>query len=182
MPISYTDINTLMAFSSDYKQKIGDRPEDQATRGVRNIFLFGVFFSRFIFYRGSPLFFLLFLISMFDVGNSTAFDNCYNKHYNENIYYAMGGYEMSTALKTERITILGTPDFKRFLTQEARREGVSLSQLVRQRCEKKSTNKDEELLAALMKEVGEATTRAKSSLEKGLNDAEKVLAEIRRAA
>ena len=89
---------------------------------------------------------------------------------------------MSTAVKTERITILGTPDFKKFLAQEAKKEGVSLSQLVRQRCEKKSSNKDEELLAALMKEVGEATAKAQYSLEKGLLDAEKVLAEIRRAA
>ena len=38
------------------------------------------------------------------------------------------------AAKTERITILGTPDFKAFLAREAKKEGVSLSQLVRQRC------------------------------------------------
>lgn len=89
---------------------------------------------------------------------------------------------MATAVKTERITILGTPDFKEFLTREAKKEGVSLSQLVRQRCEKKpANNEDEELLAALVKEVGAATARAKLSLEKGLCDAEKVLAEIRRA-
>ena len=90
---------------------------------------------------------------------------------------------MTTAVKTERITILGTPDFKEFLTREAKKEGVSLSQLVRQRCEKKpANNEDEELLAALVKEVGAATARAKLSLEKGLRDAEKVLAEIRRTA
>ena len=90
---------------------------------------------------------------------------------------------MTTAVKTERITILGTPDFKEFLTREAKNEGVSLSQLVRQRCEKKPANyEDEELLAALVKEIGAATARAKLSLEKGLGDAEKVLAEIRRAA
>ena len=84
------------------------------------------------------------------------------------------------AIKTERITILGTPDFKAFLIREAKKEGVSLSQLVRQRCEKKpEVNEDEELLAALVKEVGEATARAKDSLEKGLDDAEQVLAEIR---
>ena len=89
---------------------------------------------------------------------------------------------MTTAVKTERITILGTPDFKEFLTREAKKEGVSLSQLVRQRCEKKpANNEDEELLAALVKEVGAATVRAKLSLEKGLGDAEKVLAEIRSA-
>ena len=86
------------------------------------------------------------------------------------------------AAKTARITILGTPDFKKFLTREAKKEGVSLSQLVRQRCEKMPVNsEDEELLAALVKEVGEATARAKASLEKGLADAEQVLAEIRSA-
>ena len=86
------------------------------------------------------------------------------------------------AVKTARITILGTPDFKAFLTREAKKEGVSLSQLVRQRCEKKPVNsEDEELLSTLLKEVGEATTRARASLEKGLADAEHVLAEIRSA-
>ena len=86
---------------------------------------------------------------------------------------------MKAAVKTKRITILGTPEFKEFLTREAKQEGVSLSQLVRQRCEKKPQNKDEELLAALIEEVGAATAKAKLSLEKGLADAEKVLAEIR---
>ena len=86
-------------------------------------------------------------------------------------------------VKTERITILGTPDFKDFLNREAKREGVSLSQLVRQRCEKKPTNnEDEELLAVLVKEVRAATAKAKVSLEKGLADVEQVLTEIRRAA
>lgn len=84
--------------------------------------------------------------------------------------------------KTERITILGTPEFKNFLALEAKKEGVSLSQLVRQRCEKKpASSEDEELLAALVKEVRAATAKAKVSLEKGLADAEQVLAEIRRA-
>ena len=84
--------------------------------------------------------------------------------------------------KTERITILGTPDFKKFLKREAKREGVSLSQLVRKRCEKKpTTSEDEELLAVLVEEVGAATSKAKVSLEKGLAEAEQVLTEIRSA-
>jgi hypothetical protein len=86
------------------------------------------------------------------------------------------------SVKTERITILGSPDFKAFLVREAKKEGVSLSQLVRQRCEKKPVNsEDEELLAALVKEVNEATAKAKASLEKGLADAEQALAEMRSA-
>jgi len=90
--------------------------------------------------------------------------------------------EFNMAVKSARITILGTPDFKAFLTREAKKEGVSLSKLVRQRCAKKPENsEDEELLAALVKEVGEATAKAKTSLEKGLADAEQALAEIRSA-
>jgi hypothetical protein len=90
--------------------------------------------------------------------------------------------EFNMAVKTERITILGSPDFKAFLIREAKKEGVSLSQLVRQRCEKKPvSSEDEELLTTLVKEVGKATARAKVSLEKGLADAKQALAEIRGA-
>ncbi len=84
--------------------------------------------------------------------------------------------------KTARITFLSTPDFKDFLAAEAEREGTSVAELIRQRCEKKPVDtEDEELLLALAKEVSEATARAKRSLDKGLADAEKALKEIRRA-
>ncbi|TKB28234.1 hypothetical protein FCL47_01700 [Desulfopila sp. IMCC35006] len=87
------------------------------------------------------------------------------------------------SVKTERITILGTPDFKAFLTREAKKEGVSLSQLVRERCRQKpATTEDEELLSLLVAEVVQATAKAKVSLERGLADAEKILTEIRKAA
>ena len=87
------------------------------------------------------------------------------------------------SVKTERITILGTPEFKAFLTREAKKEGISLSQLVRERCRQKpADNEDEELLSLLVAEVVQATTRAKVSLERGLADAEKILTELRKAA
>ena len=84
------------------------------------------------------------------------------------------------AVQTERITILGTPDFKAFLAKEAKREGISMSELVRQRCTLGSAGKDAELLTALVAEVSEATAKAKVSLEKGLQDVDQVLQEIRR--
>ncbi len=87
---------------------------------------------------------------------------------------------MKAAAKTERITILGTPEFKAYLIREAKREGISVSQFVRQRCENKPQTQDEEILATLVKEVGAATARASASLEKGLSDVELVLAELRR--
>ena len=80
--------------------------------------------------------------------------------------------------QTARTTILTTPDFKVWLSQEAQKEGVSVSELVRQRCKAKP-NKDEVLLSALVAEVRKATQKAKVSLTKGLNDAESVLAELR---
>ena len=83
------------------------------------------------------------------------------------------------SVKTERITILGTPAFKAFLRREAKKEGVSVSQLVRERCEGKSADADEETLALLVAEVRGATRKARQSLAKGLNDAKKTLAELR---
>ncbi len=89
---------------------------------------------------------------------------------------------METAVKTERITILGTPEFKAYLIREAKREGISVSQFVRQRCENKPQTQDEEMLATLLEQVKAATTKASTSLEKGLSDARLVLAELRRKA
>ncbi|MCU7815632.1 MAG: hypothetical protein KZQ81_10585 [Candidatus Thiodiazotropha sp. (ex Rostrolucina anterorostrata)] len=83
------------------------------------------------------------------------------------------------SVKTERITILGTPDFKAFLTREAKKEGLSVSQLVRDRCRRKAADKDEELLLGLVSEVRDATQKAKNALDKGLKDAEEVLMEVR---
>lgn len=81
--------------------------------------------------------------------------------------------------KTERITILSTPDFKAYLSREAKKEGVSVSQLVRQRCENATLSQDEELLLQLVAEVRSSTKKAKKSLERGIKDAERVLAELR---
>lgn len=89
---------------------------------------------------------------------------------------------MEATVKSERITILGTPEFKAYLIREAKREGISVSQFVRQRCEKDPQIQDEEMLATLIKEVKTATAKASASLDKGLSDAAQVLAELRRKA
>lgn len=80
--------------------------------------------------------------------------------------------------QTARITILSTPDFKAWITEEAKQEGVSVGELVRQRCRAKP-DPDEAVLAALINEVKSSTIKAKASLTKGLSDAEKTLAELR---
>ncbi len=88
---------------------------------------------------------------------------------------------MQTTVKTERITILGTPDFKAYLHQEAKKEGISVSQLVRQRCEKRSVNDEEKMLKLLTAELQEAAKRATEALNKGIADAEKALHQLRGA-
>ncbi len=86
------------------------------------------------------------------------------------------------SVKTERITILSTPDFKQFLLGEARREGVSMSQLIRQRClQSKAKNEEDEVLQVLVQELRTATARAKSALDQGLADADAALRELRKA-
>ncbi len=85
---------------------------------------------------------------------------------------------MST--RTERITLLATPDFKAFLNTEASKEGVSVSELIRVRCMKKPVNKrDEQILLALVEQVNASTQKAQKSLDMGLQDAHKVLQELK---
>lgn len=87
---------------------------------------------------------------------------------------------MVMSTQTARTTILTTPEFKAWLSNEAEKEGVSVSELVRNRCQAQPTE-DEILLAALVTEVQEATKKAEASLNKGIKDAEAILAELRSA-
>ena len=82
-------------------------------------------------------------------------------------------------MKTERITVLGSPKFKAFLTTEAAREGISVSEFVRRRCEQVPTE-DEETLANLTTELHHAMAQAKSSLDEGLRAVSEVLDELRK--
>jgi hypothetical protein len=81
-------------------------------------------------------------------------------------------------MKTERITLLTSPDFKAFLSAEAVREGVSVAELVRTRCERRPTD-EEAILAGLTGELNKAVVEAKKSLKSGLDEAQAVLSEIR---
>ena len=82
---------------------------------------------------------------------------------------------MST--KTERITLLGSQEFKAFLAKESRKEGVSVSELVRRRCERAQTE-DERVLLALAEELRKATLEAREALEQGLSAAAMVLRQV----
>jgi hypothetical protein len=81
-------------------------------------------------------------------------------------------------MKTERVTLLTSPDFKAFLNAEALREGVSVAELVRSRCERRPTE-EEAILVALTGELNKAVLEAKKSLKSGLDEAQAVLAELR---
>jgi hypothetical protein len=83
-------------------------------------------------------------------------------------------------MKSERVTLLTTPDFKAFLTKEALRHGVSVAEFVRRRCESSQTD-EEALLAALTAELHKAVRIAKKSLNEGLVEAQAVLKELRSA-
>ena len=80
-------------------------------------------------------------------------------------------------IKSERITLLSSRNFKAFLAREARKEGVSVSELVRRRCERAPTE-DERSLLALAEELRKATIEARDALTEGLATAHKVLSEV----
>ena len=85
---------------------------------------------------------------------------------------------MEPNVKTERVTLLTTPDFKAFLNAEAQREGVSVAELVRTRCERRPSE-EEAVLAGLTAELHQAVAEAKKALRSGLDEAQAVLDELR---
>jgi hypothetical protein len=86
---------------------------------------------------------------------------------------------MRTKPKSTRITISGTPEFKAFLFREAKKEGITISELVRQRCKgEQKSQEQEEVLAAMVEQLRVSVSQANASMNKGLQNAESVLAEL----
>jgi hypothetical protein len=81
-------------------------------------------------------------------------------------------------MKTDRVTILTTKEFKRFLGEEAKREGVSVAELIRSRCAQKPAP-DEALLAELTVKLHRSLREAKASLREGLEEARATTALLR---
>jgi len=89
-------------------------------------------------------------------------------------------------MKTERITFLASPDFKRYLTAQASNDGISVGELIRGRClsqQKRSayTKSQERELSALTAELRRAMADAHGSLKDGLQAAAKAMSSIRDA-
>ncbi|VAW47875.1 hypothetical protein MNBD_GAMMA03-856 [hydrothermal vent metagenome] len=82
--------------------------------------------------------------------------------------------------KTERVTILTTPNFKSYLASQAQSLGVSVSELIRMRCiEDNQPDSDEILLKELISQSKEAIKKANLSLDKGLSDISGTLAYLK---
>ena len=81
-------------------------------------------------------------------------------------------------MKTERVTLLTSPEFKAFLNAEARRERVSVAELVRTRCERRPSD-EEAVLVGLTIELNKAVGEAKKALQGGLDEAQAFLGELR---
>ncbi len=81
--------------------------------------------------------------------------------------------------QTERITFLASKEFKKWLQAEAKKSGMSISEMIRLRCESGSSE-DEIDLKALAHEVKEAAIRANKALDEGLKEADRVINKIRR--
>jgi len=85
------------------------------------------------------------------------------------------------SVKSERVTILTTPDFKQFLSAEADAQGISVSELIRVRCTAEpTTGEDEDILAAMVEQVNKSAFDAEKALSKGLKDVASALKNIRK--
>ena len=81
-------------------------------------------------------------------------------------------------VKTARLTLLTTPEFKAYLGAEAARGGISVAELVRSRCGRKP-DADEVMLASLAGELRKAVREAQASLRSGIEEVDSVLTELR---
>ena len=82
--------------------------------------------------------------------------------------------------KTERITILGSAEFKTFLVNEAEAANISVSELVRRRClQPVAPDEDTQELAELVAALHVAVDQAKDEMNSSLDFAHDVLRELK---
>lgn len=90
---------------------------------------------------------------------------------------------LASPLKTERLVLLTTPEFKRRVTAAAKREGVSTSELVRRRVEAPVANgsggAEEDLLASLTAQLQRSVKDTRVVVRGALDEIDTVLRELR---
>ena len=82
-------------------------------------------------------------------------------------------------MKTERVTLLATPDFKRFLEAEAKRQGVSMGELIRIRCGQPS--EEERLLHELAVQLHEELKETKTAIKQANANIDRAFAELEKS-
>jgi hypothetical protein len=81
-------------------------------------------------------------------------------------------------MKTERMVLLTTPAFKTYVGKEAKREGISVAELVRRRVQP-AANEDQAALAELTTQLRSAVEQAQKSADQSLAEVEAILLELR---
>jgi hypothetical protein len=81
-------------------------------------------------------------------------------------------------LKTARLQVLATPEFRDWLRKEAKRAGVSVGELVRSRCQQ-ADSKEEAELAALTALLRKQVTETRASVKRNLDEVSTILRELK---
>jgi hypothetical protein len=81
-------------------------------------------------------------------------------------------------VKTERLVLLTTPAFKAYVGKEAKREGVSVAELVRRRVQP-AANEDEAVLVELTAQLRAAVEQAQQATDAALAEVESILRDLR---
>jgi hypothetical protein len=81
-------------------------------------------------------------------------------------------------MKTERLVLLTTPEFKAFVAEEAAREGVSVAELVRRRVEARPTD-EEAILATLTAQLRTSLEATRTVVHESLTEVEEILRGLR---
>lgn len=82
-------------------------------------------------------------------------------------------------VQTERVTFLAPKGYKKWLNGEAKKEGLSVSALIRQRLENNQGMSEEALVRAIVKEVKRTARKADKSVAKEIKNTQQALREIK---
>jgi len=83
-----------------------------------------------------------------------------------------------TSAKTERLHVLVEPKFKKYLHTEAKRQGVSVAELIRARF-KRRHSEEEAMLAAATAELSAQVRAVKDDVRRTIREVDAILAELR---
>ncbi len=109
-------------------------------------------------------------------GDRPAVDRRAGRHYHVHVHIIIT--PPAPTMKTERLTILVTPDQRRALAAKAKRLNLSAGEVVRRAVDSYGSDDDERVLGALADELGRSVKAARNAIREALAELGRTRAQL----